>query len=118
MRACSAATRVSCSRSRTDDGATPQYAISFDGAVFSDALPASGEIKLLYGRFDPLAVQLTASAVLYYALGLWAVAAARVWTAACHAAQDFRSPIVCGIIAVAGVSFLADGMEVKLMGKD
>ena len=70
-------------------------------------------VALLFqrGEFDTLATQLTARALLYYSLGLWAFSAVRIVAATFFAMQDSRTPV-----KMAGISILANmAMGVVLM---
>jgi putative peptidoglycan lipid II flippase len=69
-------------------------------------------VRLLFqrGAFDPESTRLTASALLYYSTGLWAVAAMRIVLATCHALQDTRTPLVAGMVAVACNLVLGAGL--------
>jgi putative peptidoglycan lipid II flippase len=60
-------------------------------------------VALLFqrGAFTNEATQLTAAALLYYALGLWAFAAVRIVAAALYALQNVRAPVRCALISVA-----------------
>ena len=62
-------------------------------------------IALLFqrGEFDAQATRLTAQALLYYAMGLWAFSAVRIIVATFFALQDTKTPL-----KVAGVSILAN----------
>ena len=62
-------------------------------------------IALLFqrGEFDALATRLTAQALLYYAMGLWAFSAVRIIVATFFALQDTKTPL-----KVAGISILAN----------
>lgn len=59
-------------------------------------------VALLFqrGEFDAAATQLTALAVLYYSLGLWAFSAVRIVTATFFALQDIRTPVLMAIISI------------------
>jgi len=59
-------------------------------------------VALLFqrGEFDAAATQLTAHAVLYYSLGLWAFSAVRIVTATFFALQDTRTPVLMAIISI------------------
>lgn len=59
-------------------------------------------VALLFerGEFDATATQLTAHAVLYYSLGLWAFSAVRIVTATFFALQDTRTPVLMAIISI------------------
>jgi putative peptidoglycan lipid II flippase len=60
-------------------------------------------VALLFkrGAFDLRNVQLTAQALLYYGVGLWAFSAVRVVVATFYALQDTRTPVRVAVIAVA-----------------
>jgi len=62
-------------------------------------------VALLFqrGEFDALATQLTAQALLYYSLGLWAFSAVRIVAATFFAMQDTRTPV-----KMAGLSILVN----------
>ena len=62
-------------------------------------------ISLLFqrGEFDFLATLLTSKALLYYAVGLWAIAGVRIVAPAFFALQDMKSPV-----KVATVAFVAN----------
>jgi len=62
-------------------------------------------VTLLFqrGAFDAQATRLTAEALLYYSLGLWAFSAVRIVAAAFFAMQDTRTPV-----KMAGLSILAN----------
>jgi len=62
-------------------------------------------VALLFqrGEFDSLATQLTARALLYYSLGLWAFSAVRIVAATFFAMQDTRTPV-----KMAGLSILVN----------
>ena len=62
-------------------------------------------VALLFqrGEFDAQATRLTAQALLYYAMGLWAFSAVRIIVATFFALQDTKTPL-----KVAGVSILAN----------
>jgi putative peptidoglycan lipid II flippase len=63
------------------------------------------------GEFSPQATQLTAQALLYYAIGLWAFSAVRIVAATFFALKDTRTPLV-----MATVSILANiGLGIVLM---
>ncbi len=59
-------------------------------------------VSLLFqhGAFDEHAVQLTADALLYYGIGLWAVAAVRIVLNVFYALQDTRTPVRIAIVAL------------------
>ena len=60
-------------------------------------------VALLFerGAFGPEATLMTACAVLYYAVGLWAVSTVRVLVAAFYALQDTRTPVACAGVSIA-----------------
>ena len=62
-------------------------------------------VALLFqrGEFDALATRLTAQALLYYSLGLWAFSAVRIVAATFFAMQDTRTPV-----KMAGLSILVN----------
>jgi putative peptidoglycan lipid II flippase len=59
-------------------------------------------VALLFqrGKFDAAATRLTAYALLYYAIGLWAFSAVRIVVAAFFAMQDTRTPVKTAVISV------------------
>lgn len=59
-------------------------------------------VALLFkrGAFDLYNVQLTAQALLYYGVGLWAFSAVRVVVATFYALQDTRTPVRMAVISV------------------
>jgi putative peptidoglycan lipid II flippase len=62
-------------------------------------------VALLFerGQFDAHATRLTAQALLYYSLGLWAFSAVRIVVATFFALQDTRTPV-----KMAGISIIAN----------
>ena len=52
------------------------------------------------GEFDTHATQLTAYALLYYAIGLWAFAAVRIVVATFFALQDTRTPAQIAVVSI------------------
>jgi putative peptidoglycan lipid II flippase len=71
-------------------------------------------IELLFqrGEFDAQATLLTAEALLYYVIGLWAFSAVKILTATFFALQDTRTPV-----KIAAVSILANMViSILLMG--
>lgn len=60
-------------------------------------------IRLLFqrGAFDSASTLLTSQALLYYAVGLWAIAGTRVVAPAFFAFQDMRSPVKVATFALA-----------------
>ncbi len=59
-------------------------------------------VALLFqrGEFDAAATQLTAQALLYYALGLGAFSAVKIVTATFFALQDTRTPVLTAIVSI------------------
>ncbi len=59
-------------------------------------------IEMLFqrGEFDADATRLTAEALLYYAIGLWAFSAVRIMTATFFALQDTRTPLKTAVISI------------------
>jgi putative peptidoglycan lipid II flippase len=59
-------------------------------------------VALLFkrGAFDADAARLTAYALLYYGIGLWAFAAVRIVVSTFYALQDTRTPVRMAIISV------------------
>ncbi len=59
-------------------------------------------ITLLFkrGEFSWQATQLTASALLYYAIGLWAFAAVRIVAATFFALKDTRTPMIMATVSI------------------
>jgi putative peptidoglycan lipid II flippase len=74
-------------------------------------------VALLFerGAFGPAATRMTARAVLYYAVGLWAVSSVRVLVAAFYALQDTRTPVACAMASV-GVNLILGLLLMKPMG--
>lgn len=67
-------------------------------------------VALLFqrGAFDAASVRLTASALLYYGMGLWAYSAVRVVLNVFYALKDTRTPVRMAIISIAAnVAFSA-----------
>lgn len=58
-------------------------------------------LLLEHGQFDRLSTQGTATALLYYAVGLWAMAGVRIVAQAFYSLQDTRTPVRIGALAVA-----------------
>jgi putative peptidoglycan lipid II flippase len=52
------------------------------------------------GEFNIKAVQLTAQALLYYAIGLWAFSAVRIVAATFFALKDTRTPMIMAAISI------------------
>jgi putative peptidoglycan lipid II flippase len=53
------------------------------------------------GAFDSQTTRLTADALLYYALGLWAFSAVRIVVSTFYALQDTRTPVISATISIA-----------------
>ena len=71
-------------------------------------------IALLFGRgaFDAAAVTMTADALLFYAMGLWAISCVRVTVPLYYAFKDTKTPVNVAMTAIAinvGLSFLLMG---------
>ena len=64
------------------------------------------EVLFQRGAFDAVVSRSTADAVLYYALGMWAIAVSRILVSAFHSLQDTTTPVKISIAAfVANVAF-------------
>jgi putative peptidoglycan lipid II flippase len=59
-------------------------------------------VSLLFqrGAFDAQSMRLTAGALLYYAMGLWAFSAVRIVLNAFYALQDTRTPVRIAIVSI------------------
>ena len=59
-------------------------------------------ITLLFerGAFDSFTTMMTARALLYYSLGLWAFAALRVFVSAFYSLQDTKTPVKVAVVAM------------------
>jgi putative peptidoglycan lipid II flippase len=59
-------------------------------------------IRLLFqrGAFDLFTTAMTARALLYYSLGLWAFAALRVFVSAFYSLQDTKTPVKVAVVAM------------------
>ncbi|WP_300666804.1 murein biosynthesis integral membrane protein MurJ [Desulfoluna sp.] len=59
-------------------------------------------VALLFGRgaFDSAAVSLTADALLFYAVGLWAISCVRVTVPLYYAFKDTRTPVQVAVVAI------------------
>jgi putative peptidoglycan lipid II flippase len=59
-------------------------------------------IKLLFqrGAFDSFTTAMTAQALLYYSLGLWAFAGLRVFVSVFYSLQDTKTPVKVAVIAM------------------
>jgi putative peptidoglycan lipid II flippase len=71
-------------------------------------------IRLLFqrGAFDSFTTIMTARALLYYSLGLWAFAGLRVFVSAFYSLQDTRTPVKVAVVAM----FANIGLSLALMG--
>jgi len=60
-------------------------------------------VSLLFGRgaFDLATVHLTASALLFYGVGLWAFSAVRIVVSLFYALQDTRTPVKTAVVSIA-----------------
>ncbi len=58
------------------------------------------ELLFMRGEFSAVDVRLTAGALSYYALGLWAFAGVRMAVAAFFAQQDSRTPLIAAALSV------------------
>ena len=52
------------------------------------------------GAFDETSVRLTAVALLYYGVGLWAFSAVRIVVSTFYALQDTRTPVICAAVSI------------------
>ena len=52
------------------------------------------------GAFDPVTTRLTAEALLYYAVGLWAFSGVRIVVSAFYALQDTKTPVKIAVISL------------------
>ena len=61
-------------------------------------------VRLLFqrGQFDARATRLTAEALLYYAIGLWAFSTVRIVAAVFFALQDTRTPVQMAVFSLVG----------------
>jgi putative peptidoglycan lipid II flippase len=59
-------------------------------------------VRLLFqrGAFDPDTTRLTAEALLYYAVGLWAFSGVRIVVSAFYALQDTKTPVKMAVISL------------------
>ncbi len=59
-------------------------------------------VRLLFqrGAFDPATTRLTAVALLYYAVGLWAFSGVRIVVATFYALQDTKTPVKIAVISL------------------
>jgi putative peptidoglycan lipid II flippase len=71
-------------------------------------------VRLLFqrGAFDPATTRLTAEALLYYAVGLWAFSGVRIVVSAFYALQDTKTPVKIAVISLIVNIFLS----ILLMG--
>jgi putative peptidoglycan lipid II flippase len=67
------------------------------------------------GAFDVHTTRLTASALLYYGIGIWAFSAIRVTLPVLYALGDVRAPVMAGLTAIA-VHLLMGLLLMRLMG--
>ncbi len=66
-------------------------------------------ISLLFqrGAFDAEAVRMTAWALLYYCLGLWAIAAVRIVIPVFYALRDTKTPVLTAVISIVANIFFS-----------
>ncbi len=66
-------------------------------------------ISLLFqrGAFDAEAVMMTASALFYYCLGLWAIAAVRIIVPVFYALRDTKTPVLIAMISIVANIFFS-----------
>ncbi|MGE5174577.1 MAG: murein biosynthesis integral membrane protein MurJ [Betaproteobacteria bacterium] len=57
-------------------------------------------LLLEHGQFDRVSTQGTASALLFYAVGLWAMAGVRIVSQAFYALQDTKTPVKIAVVAL------------------
>ncbi len=57
-------------------------------------------LLLEHGQFDRISTQGVATALLYYAVGLWAMAGVRIVAQAFYALQDTRTPVKIAVLAL------------------
>ena len=59
-------------------------------------------VRLLFqrGAFDPITTRLTAEALLYYGLGLWAFSGVRIVVSTFYALQDTKTPVKMAVISL------------------
>ena len=71
-------------------------------------------VRLLFqrGAFDPATTHLTAEALLYYAVGLWAFSAVRIVVSTFYALQDTKTPVKIAIFSL----LMNIGLSILLMG--
>jgi putative peptidoglycan lipid II flippase len=71
-------------------------------------------VRLLFqrGAFDPATTRLTAEALLYYAVGLWAFSAVRIVVSTFYALQDTKTPVKIAIFSL----LMNIGLSILLMG--
>jgi putative peptidoglycan lipid II flippase len=66
-------------------------------------------ISLLFqrGAFDAISMRLTAGALLYYGIGLWAFSAVRIVLNTFYALQETATPVRIGLVAIASNTVLS-----------
>jgi len=71
-------------------------------------------IRLLFqrGAFNTFTTAMTAQALLFYSLGLWAFAALRVFVSAFYSMQDTKTPVKVAVVAM----FINIALSLALMG--
>lgn len=76
-------------------------------------------VALLFerGEFDAAAVRLTAGALSYYAIGLWAFATVRIVAAGFFALQDTRTPLLAALASI-GVNLVLGMALMKSMAQN
>jgi putative peptidoglycan lipid II flippase len=76
-------------------------------------------VALLFerGQFDAAAVQLTAGALSYYAIGLWAVAAVRIIAAGYFALQDTKTPLKAALVSI-GANLVLGAILMRSMAQN
>ncbi len=74
-------------------------------------------VSLLFqqGVFDEAAVRETASALLFFGVGLWAFSGTRLFVTLFYALSDVRTPLIAGLVSVA-VNGILTLVLMKLMG--
>jgi putative peptidoglycan lipid II flippase len=60
-------------------------------------------VKLLFerGEFDPHATRMTATALMYFAMGIWAIGAVRILVPTFYAMQDSKTPVLMAVFYAA-----------------
>lgn len=94
-------------RDMQDFTGTLDYALRL---VFFISIPSSVGLLLLggplvkiifeRGAFDPMATAMTAKALFYYTLGLWAFSGTRILVSAFYALQDTKTPVKVAIVVL------------------